>query len=98
MLVVDALRNVDKVVISFEECALNVTVALAMRTEQCNSPTIVHHACRHCESFLCQTVVTHTEPHATALLGIERLGDDVDGTANRRCRQKRCAQTALGLH
>ena len=98
MSIVDALRNVDEIVVGVEVGSLDISVALAVREEGSHSPAVAHKAGRNRNTFLVHTVVTHAIPHGTALLGIERASGDVDSTTHRRSRDDSSTKTALSLH
>ena len=96
--IVKTLRDVDEVGIALEVGALCIAVAPCLRSEQGHSPTRLRETCRHCEHHLVHIVVANAVVERATLLGLKRLCDDVDGTAHRRSRHLRGAQSALCLH
>ena len=96
--IVDTLRDIDEVVETLKIGALDIAITLAVRAEECNSPSVVHQSGGERDALLVQAVVAHAIPHRAAFLGVERASDDVDRTTHRRCGDDRSTKTALSLH
>ncbi len=95
--VVDALRHVEEPVVSAVGCALDVAVAPAVRSEDGDSPAVLHDACGELEAVLVHAVVAHAVPDAAASVDVERAGGDGDGAADRGCGEDACTESALCL-
>ena len=78
MAAVETLGEIDEVGIGLVGCALDISVGPFARTEHRQSPTVLHQACRSLHADIVETVVAHTIPDATALLGIDSAGSNID--------------------
>ena len=86
MSIIDALCDVYEVVVAFIVQALRITVTLHFSAEHGESPSLLAHAGRHGEEGLAHAVGTNLVTCSATTLSLKAIGDDVDGTTYRWCR------------
>ena len=98
MLIIDALGDRSKPVVSLEVGSLNVSVSPVLTTHQGKSPATLADARRNRKEYFVHPVIAHSIGKEPTFLGIQIAGHDVNGTSHRRSRHLARTQTALRLY
>ena len=83
VLVVDAFGYVSKIVVACEVGSLHISVAPCATAEHRDCPSVAHESGGDGESDFVVAVVTHSIAYASAFLGVNTFGYDIDGTSDR---------------